>query len=367
MQASCTQFGAADNSASEISDIQSAIQSVGSSSGVDPRFILAIVMQESNGCVRAPTTNYGVINPGLMQSHDGSGSCNDGSVLDPCPQSQITQMIEDGTEGTSSGVGLKQLLAQTGATDVSQYYKAARMYNSGSIAAGGNLGAGVATHCYASDVANRLLGWATGPSSCNANTIETLTGSQPIPGGNSAASVVASVPVVSSTPVVAASSTTAAGGVFAQTGEPSVVPVPTTTAAPVVPSATAVATSAPAVTVSTVAVIPTAASSASPVAPVATSAAPSPPASTGTSSSSGGYPAGSACTTEGEWNCVTTSSFQQCASGTWSVVQQLAAGTECTVGQGSSININAIASKRTISGLSRAHSHLLKHARHAVS
>jgi hypothetical protein len=51
--------------------IQSAIQSVASASGVDEHFIPAIVMQESEGCVRVPTTNNGVVNPGLMQSHMG--------------------------------------------------------------------------------------------------------------------------------------------------------------------------------------------------------------------------------------------------------------------------------------------------------
>ncbi|PMD28204.1 carbohydrate-binding module family 50 protein [Hyaloscypha hepaticicola] len=175
MSASCTQFGVADNSDAEISEISTAIQSVSASTGIDARFILAIMMQESNGCVRAPTTNYGVVNPGLMQSHNGAGSCNDGTVQNPCPQSEVTQMITDGTAGTSSGDGLKQCLAQAGTTDVSMYYKAARIYNSGSIASTKNLGQGIATHCYASDIANRLTGWSSGPSSCTPDAVAALT------------------------------------------------------------------------------------------------------------------------------------------------------------------------------------------------
>ena len=62
---SCTQFGEANNSDQESDDLKSSIQAVASSSGVDARFILAVVMQESKGCVRAPTTNYGVNNPGI--------------------------------------------------------------------------------------------------------------------------------------------------------------------------------------------------------------------------------------------------------------------------------------------------------------
>lgn len=167
LTASCTQFSEANNSDDENADLKSAITSIASSSGIDARFILAIALQESKGCVRVWTTNGGVSNPGLMQSHDGTGTCNSGtSVQDPCPQSEITQMITDGAMGTSSGDGLKQCLATAATTDVSQYYKAARIYNSGSIAASGLLEAGVATHCYSSDIANRLTGWVTATSTC---------------------------------------------------------------------------------------------------------------------------------------------------------------------------------------------------------
>ncbi|TQS32316.1 hypothetical protein Golomagni_07371, partial [Golovinomyces magnicellulatus] len=97
MQKSCgwNNWGA-DNSDSEIADIGSAIQQVSGETGVDARFILAIVMQESKGCVRVPTTNNGVVNPGLMQSHNGSGSC---AGQNPCPKDTIVQMIRDGTAG----------------------------------------------------------------------------------------------------------------------------------------------------------------------------------------------------------------------------------------------------------------------------
>jgi hypothetical protein len=40
--------------------------------------------------------------------------------------------------------------------------------------------------------------------------------------------------------------------------------------------------------------------------------------------------AGSACTEEGQWNCIGGSKYQRCASGTWSVVQSMAAGTTCS-------------------------------------
>ncbi|KAF5121835.1 hypothetical protein E5D57_012305 [Metarhizium anisopliae] len=169
MQKSCGWNGwGADNSGAEINDIKNAIHQVSGSTGVDKRFILAIMMQESKGCVRVPTTNNGVRNPGLMQSHNGSGSC---AGVNPCPSGTIGQMIRDGVAGTSSGDGLKQTLgkAKGAVGDNSRaYYAAARMYNSGSVDYN-NLDNGLgSTPCYATDVANRLTGWTLATSQCRA-------------------------------------------------------------------------------------------------------------------------------------------------------------------------------------------------------
>ena len=46
------------------------------------------------------------------------------------------------------------------------YYRASRMYNSGAIDPSGDLGKGSATHCYSSDMANRLVGWTDSQSGC---------------------------------------------------------------------------------------------------------------------------------------------------------------------------------------------------------
>ncbi|OAQ58500.1 glycoside hydrolase [Pochonia chlamydosporia 170] len=167
MRQSCGWNGwGADNSGDEINSINSAIQQLASQTGVDRRFILAIMMQESKGCVRVPTTNNGVTNPGLMQSHNGSGTC---AWTNPCPSWQVTQMISDGTAGTSSGAGLQQLLAQAqGAIGGGSrsFYAAARLYNSGSVDYSNLNNAFTSTRCYATDVANRLTGWTLAPSSC---------------------------------------------------------------------------------------------------------------------------------------------------------------------------------------------------------
>ena len=113
-------------------------------------------MQESGGCVRAPTSNYGVRNPGLMQDHNGDATCNSdltGQVQNPCPQDVITQMVRDGTAGTNDGDGLANCINQAGQSTDADFYRAARIYNSGSIDGSGRLECGIATHCYASDIA----------------------------------------------------------------------------------------------------------------------------------------------------------------------------------------------------------------------
>ncbi|KAK0391790.1 hypothetical protein NLU13_1289 [Sarocladium strictum] len=168
MAQSCEWNGwGANDSPEEIAAIDSAIQQVSGETGVDARFILAIVMQESIGCVRAPTTDNGVRNPGLMQSHNGDGDC---AGVNPCPAEEILQMIRDGTAGTASGDGLQQTIAAaaaaTGDTGVRSYYAGARLYNSGS-ADYENLNNGItATPCYVTNVANRLTGWVLAPEQC---------------------------------------------------------------------------------------------------------------------------------------------------------------------------------------------------------
>lgn len=104
--------------------------------------------------MRVNMTNYGVNNPGPMQDHDGSAMCNDNKQLtNPCPAATIKQMITDGTAGTPQGDGLEQTIKESGTGTVSDYYRGARIYNSGSIASNGKLECGIATHCYSSDVA----------------------------------------------------------------------------------------------------------------------------------------------------------------------------------------------------------------------
>jgi hypothetical protein len=88
--------------------IKLAIEQVAAETGVDHRFILAVILQESAGCVRVPTTGGANPNPGLMQSHAGSNTCNNGNglITNPCPQATITGMVTDGVAGTTSGWGL---------------------------------------------------------------------------------------------------------------------------------------------------------------------------------------------------------------------------------------------------------------------
>jgi hypothetical protein len=176
IKASCAQFNAANPSDDEVNAIHDALVSVSSSSGLPQQFLLAVMMQESKGCPRAPTTNYGVNNPGLFQSFNGAASCNNGGVMtNPCPTDTITNMVKEGA-GLGLQFGLTQAMSQSKASDDSKYYKAARIYNSGSVDASGNLGAGIATHCYASDIANRLMGWASESTSCQEGTIASVQG-----------------------------------------------------------------------------------------------------------------------------------------------------------------------------------------------
>lgn len=175
MKASCAQWSVPDDTAQEIEDMRQAIVSISGLTGLDERFILAVIMQESTGCVRVITTAYSHANPGLMQSYNGTGSCNgnspavgiSGDVQYPCPQAEIYQQILDGSNGTVWGPGLRQDYAQQGHTDVSGYYRTARLYNGGSLSEDGSLEGPCCTPSYVSDIANRLTGWAYAPNTYN--------------------------------------------------------------------------------------------------------------------------------------------------------------------------------------------------------
>ncbi|GJN75423.1 hypothetical protein ACCO45_008058 [Purpureocillium lilacinum] len=94
-----------------------------------------------------------------------------------------------------------------------------------------------------------------------------------------------------------------------------------------------------------------AATSAAPVAsqPAASQPAPAPSAvNPGGNTPSGGHAQGAACTTEGAWNCIGGTSFQRCASGTWSAAQPMAAGVQCTAGESSNLETKAKMSKRNM-------------------
>ncbi|KAK0615855.1 hypothetical protein B0T17DRAFT_470722, partial [Bombardia bombarda] len=113
----------------------------------------------------------------------------------------------------------------------------------------------------------------------------------------------------------------------------------TPTAAPVVSNP--VASAAPAQS--------TAASAPAP-APVASTPNTSSPESgssgSGSGASSGAQAAGSACSTEGQWNCIGGTSYQQCGAGTWTPVMPLAAGTKCSPGISAAISIQSAGKKR---------------------
>lgn len=174
-----------DTTDPEIGLIWNAIQAAATSSGVDHRFILAIMMQESQGCVRVWRTVSGNGNPGLMQDHEGLHDCNSAGkgdysrMVNPCPADKITGMVQEGVGGTAAGAGLAEYLnnavshgqaagvAKMDGGNAQVYYQAARNYNSGSVD-WANLDNGFSSDpCYASNIANRLTGWVRAAQSCN--------------------------------------------------------------------------------------------------------------------------------------------------------------------------------------------------------
>ncbi|KAL4977102.1 hypothetical protein BDW66DRAFT_133382 [Aspergillus desertorum] len=93
-------------------------------------------------------------------------------------------------------------------------------------------------------------------------------------------------------------------------------------------------------------------------------AAPTSSPSTSTTSTAGAL--SGSCSDEGAWNCVGGTSFQRCASGTWTDVQTLASGTECTPGQNMNFAVKAVQVKsrmlKEMRSRRRAHGHINIHS-----
>ncbi|KAL8912472.1 MAG: hypothetical protein Q9172_007504, partial [Xanthocarpia lactea] len=114
---SCNIYHVTPNTLPEILAIHNSILVISTATNTDPRFILAIILQESNGCVRVPTSFYSLRNPGLMQSHNGPTTCNeDATPIYPCPYTTIEEMIREGTAGTFEGAGMGLVMALREAT-----------------------------------------------------------------------------------------------------------------------------------------------------------------------------------------------------------------------------------------------------------
>ncbi|KAK3989595.1 hypothetical protein QBC44DRAFT_327226 [Cladorrhinum sp. PSN332] len=132
-------------------------------------------------------------------------------------------------------------------------------------------------------------------------------------------------------PGEAASSSAPAPVVSAPVETPSVAPQPTTLVVSTRPAAT----------------------------PTQPAVVPAPSQGAGNGGSAGGYAPGTACASEGAWNCIGGSSFQRCASGVWSSTISMAAGTKCTAGE--SENLVSVKVRRSSF---RRHGHHAHGSRH---
>lgn len=112
---------------------------------------------------------------------------------------------------------------------------------------------------------------------------------------------------------------------------------------------------------------PTSSSAAAP-APVTTSSSGSESASSSSSSSSSSSAAlTGSCSTEGQWNCISGTSFQRCSSGTWSVAQQMSTGTQCNAGQSAELVVTASRKARHVSSMRFRNRAFGAHHAHALS
>ncbi|KAI1477868.1 hypothetical protein F4774DRAFT_427036 [Daldinia eschscholtzii] len=155
---------------------------------------------------------------------------------------------------------------------------------------------------------------------------------------SSAAPVSSAAPAPSPAPASSATSgeyfiTVSPGG---DAGSSTAAPVPSSPAAPVVSSPVTSAVSSATSPVSSPATSPAASSTVSPPSPAPVSSAVSSASPAGSAPPSSGSSSGGLtgpCTSEGMFNCIGGTAYQQCASGSWSTVMQMAPTVKCAEGQ----------------------------------
>ena len=177
-----------------------------------------------------------------------------------------------------------------------------------------------------------LGGSSSGGSSSGSSSSAAAAASAPA--ATASAATGATTFATSATPATVApvSSSKSIGGVFVTVSTPA---AGTTSAA--------AATSAPAAVSTTAIATPSAGT---------TSTAPAATSSAGNGTSSGGSSGGSglsgACTNEGTFNCVGGSQYQQCASGSWTALRPMPAGTTCQTGESNTLWARGAARARRI-------------------
>jgi hypothetical protein len=147
------------------------------------------------------------------------------------------------------------------------------------------------------------------------------SGSSPAPAASSASSPTATAPASSGAPgIFFPSPNQSASPPSASSNPAAQAPVASPSSTP---TASAPASSAP--------------SSNQPSSSPPSSSPPTTPSPPSTGSSTGTL--SGTCTQEGSWNCIAGSAFQRCASGSWSAVVQMAAGTKCASGVSTNFEI----------------------------
>ncbi|KAK4186112.1 hypothetical protein QBC35DRAFT_516452 [Podospora australis] len=152
-------------------------------------------------------------------------------------------------------------------------------------------------------------------------------GSAPAPAPNPAPvpTTTAQAPVVTTAAPTPTQTPKLPGGIFVTVPSGGIAPI-SSTAAPAVSSAPVAQPTPSTLIVST-----------RPAASSPAVVAPSPSAVPAPVPSKGAYAVGTTCASEGAWNCIGGTSFQRCASGQWSAVISMAAGTKCTAGEGATL------------------------------
>lgn len=174
MISSCAKYGVTGMSATEVRDLKDAIYQAAFLANMYASAILALILQETGGCVRVPKTSDGLLEGVLRTRVEGGGyNCDRDTLFEgqDCSYDNMKHMVYRGL--FEPDVGFRIAVEKGAALHPHDDYEVRYYWGVRIRKSQGNFHRALPMEkypegnpCYVSDFANRMVGWVGSESPC---------------------------------------------------------------------------------------------------------------------------------------------------------------------------------------------------------